>query len=383
MAKSVLLFAAFCIFYLVTTGNFMSNYLEVFYSFGAIILYFFICRLIFFLYRKKYKIKLGRKIYPANTVIVGSCRFSELTVKNKSLRRSFGIRGLYAQESLSRRERYLGDLNQLLIDLSQSNISAVIFCNSNLEFELFKKIVDICEQNLIRLYMIPEFKYITQTPNNIELIHGIPLIRLLQEPLSDRRKQLLKRLFDISFSAVIIIFILSWLIPLLALVIKLESNDSVFFVQIRSGHNNNIFKCLKFRSMTRNNNADEKTAIKNDPRVTKIGAFMRKTSIDELPQFINVFLGQMSVVGPRPHMVSQTQLYSKVVKKYMTRHMVKPGITGWAQVMGSRGEIFSDKDMERRVEKDIWYIQNWSFFLDLKIIFLTLYNIFKGDKQAY
>ncbi|MDQ1161035.1 lipopolysaccharide/colanic/teichoic acid biosynthesis glycosyltransferase [Chryseobacterium sp. SORGH_AS 447] len=135
--------------------------------------------------------------------------------------------------------------------------------------------------------------------------------------------------------------------------------------------------------MKSNRNADLQVAKKNDARITKFGAFMRKTSIDELPQFINVFLGDMSVVGPRPHMLSQTEMYSKITKKYMTRHIVKPGITGWAQVMGSRGEIFSLKDMEKRIEKDIWYIQNWSFFLDMKIIFLTLYNIVKGDDQAY
>ncbi|WP_307456220.1 sugar transferase [Chryseobacterium sp. SORGH_AS_0447] len=155
------------------------------------------------------------------------------------------------------------------------------------------------------------------------------------------------------------------------------------FIQKRSGLNNVPFNCLKFRSMKSNRNADLQVAKKNDARITKFGAFMRKTSIDELPQFINVFLGDMSVVGPRPHMLSQTEMYSKITKKYMTRHIVKPGITGWAQVMGSRGEIFSLKDMEKRIEKDIWYIQNWSFFLDMKIIFLTLYNIVKGDDQAY
>jgi len=205
----------------------------------------------------------------------------------------------------------------------------------------------------------------------------------MKEPLSDPKKQILKRTFDIVFSLLVIVFLLSWLIPLVAIIIKIESNESVFFLQKRSGYKNIPFNCIKFRSMASNKQADFQTAKKNDARVTKFGAFMRKTSIDELPQFINVFLGDMSVVGPRPHMLSQTDMYSKITKKYMTRHMVKPGITGWAQVMGARGEIFTDKDMERRIEKDIWYLQNWSFFLDMKIIFLTLYNIVRGDEQAY
>lgn len=231
--------------------------------------------------------------------------------------------------------------------------------------------------------MDPNFKYKYLSPYYLDIIQDVPFLKLLKEPLSSPRKQILKRVFDILFSLFVITFILSWLLPIVAIIIKLESKGPVFFLQKRSGLNNEPFNCIKFRSMSVNEVADLQIAKKNDSRVTKFGAFMRKTSVDELPQFINVFLGDMSVVGPRPHMLSQTEQYSKITKKYMTRHVVKPGITGWAQVMGSRGEIFSDRDMEKRIEKDIWYIQHWSFFLDLKIIFLTFYNIVKGDEQAY
>jgi exopolysaccharide biosynthesis polyprenyl glycosylphosphotransferase len=294
-----------------------------------------------------------------------------------------GIRGSYTQDTTETKNKYLGGIDQLFDDLENTKISSIIFCDDNIDVELYKKIVDVAEHKMIRIYMVPGFKYVNLGPYYLDVIHEVPFLKLLREPLSNPKKQILKRSFDVGFSLFVMIFLLSWLIPVIALIIKLESNTSVFFLQKRSGLNNETFNCIKFRSMAVNKNADLETASKNDPRVTKFGAFMRKTSIDELPQFINVFLGEMSIVGPRPHMVSQTEMYSKITKKYMTRHIVKPGITGWAQVMGSRGEIFSHRDMERRIEKDIWYIQNWSFFLDIKIIFLTLYNILKGDEQAY
>ncbi|RZJ49273.1 MAG: exopolysaccharide biosynthesis polyprenyl glycosylphosphotransferase [Chryseobacterium sp.] len=340
-------------------------------------------RLFFFVYRKKNRIKLGRILFSFSTVLVGDNKLSKSLLSNNHLRRSIGIRGIYAPNFTETKSRYLGGIDKLFSDLESSKIKNIIFCDDNIELDVYKEIVDVAEHKMIRIYMSPDFKYINLGPHYFEVIHDIPFLKLIREPLSNSKKQILKRVFDIGFSLFVMIFILSWLIPIVALIVKIESNESVFFTQKRSGLNNEAFNCIKFRSMMSNKNADLQIAKKNDLRVTKFGAFMRKTSIDELPQFINVFLGEMSVVGPRPHMISQTEMYSKITKKYMTRHIIKPGITGWAQVMGSRGEIFTHKDMERRVEKDIWYIQNWSFFLDLKIIFLTFYNILKGDEQAY
>jgi putative colanic acid biosynthesis UDP-glucose lipid carrier transferase len=180
----------------------------------------------------------------------------------------------------------------------------------------------------------------------------------------------------------VIVFLLSWLVPLLAILIKLESKGPVFFKQGRPGLDEQEFNCYKFRSM-RMNMTTEKEASKNDPRVTKIGRFLRKTSIDELPQFLNVLLGEMSVVGPRPHLWSQNKIYGNKVKKYMIRHYVKPGITGLAQVRGYRGEIETDEDMINRIKYDVFYIENWSFLLDIKIIIQTVVNIFKGEDKAY
>jgi putative colanic acid biosynthesis UDP-glucose lipid carrier transferase len=180
----------------------------------------------------------------------------------------------------------------------------------------------------------------------------------------------------------VIVFLLSWLIPILAIAIKLESKGPIFFKQGRPGLDEKEFFCYKFRSM-QINITTEKEASKNDPRVTKIGKLMRKTSVDELPQFLNVLFGDMSVVGPRPHLWSQNKSYGTTIKKYMVRHYVKPGITGLAQVKGFRGEIEIEEDMINRIKFDVFYIENWSLVLDLKIIVKTVINIFKGEAKAY
>jgi putative colanic acid biosynthesis UDP-glucose lipid carrier transferase len=170
---------------------------------------------------------------------------------------------------------------------------------------------------------------------------------------------------------------------MLAILIKLESRGPVFFVQMRTGKNNAHFKCYKFRSMRVNYEADKVQATRDDHRITRIGAILRKTSLDELPQFFNVLLGNMSIVGPRPHMIKHTEEYSKLTDKFETRHALKPGITGWAQICGLRGEVNNKEAMLKRVDADVWYMKNWSFLLDIKIIFLTFWITLKGDKNAY
>jgi putative colanic acid biosynthesis UDP-glucose lipid carrier transferase len=188
--------------------------------------------------------------------------------------------------------------------------------------------------------------------------------------------------FDVAFSLLALTFLIPFVFPLIALAIRLGSRGSIFFVQNRPGKRNQLFPCIKFRSM-RANTESEKQASKNDMRITRVGAFLRETSLDELPQFINVLLGQMSVVGPRPNMVKQLEYYDQVLDQYSVRHFITPGITGWAQVNGYRGETHTDDLMQKRVDLDLEYMQKWSFGLDLKIIFLTVYNIFKGEKMAY
>ncbi len=191
-----------------------------------------------------------------------------------------------------------------------------------------------------------------------------------------------KRLFDIIVSLFILIFVLSWLIPIIAVLIKLESKGPVFFKQLRSGLDNKPFWCYKFRSMVVNNESDERQATTNDKRLTKVGLFLRKTSLDEFPQFLNVLKGDMSIVGPRPHMLKHTDYYGNLIDNYMVRLSIKQGVTGWAQVKGYRGETTEVAQMEKRVNYDLWYAKNWSFWLDMKIIFSTVTVIFKCDENA-
>ena len=211
---------------------------------------------------------------------------------------------------------------------------------------------------------------------------------LVLEPRRTRNKVILrgpvhKRVFDIVFSIFVIIFMLSWLIPVIALLIKLESKGPTFFKQLRTGKDGLPFYCFKFRSMAVNAEADLQQASKADPRITKVGAFLRKTSLDELPQFLNVFYGEMSVVGPRPHMLCHTHNYSQMIDGFMDRHAVVPGITGLAQVCGYRGETKELESMANRVKADIGYIRNWSFLLDLKIVLLTVWQLSRNDEKVF
>ena len=245
------------------------------------------------------------------------------------------------------------------------------------------KVIDFADNNLKILKFLPDNKDIYSKKLKYENYDYIPILSFRDIPLQEPVNQIFKRVFDIAFSSAVIIFLLSWLTPILAILIRLESRGPVFFKQTRNGFNYKEFDCYKFRSMTPNKDAHLHQATRGDQRVTKIGKFIRKTSIDELPQFFNVLFGDMSVVGPRPHMVSHTDMYAKRVDKFMVRHFVKPGITGLAQVSGFRGEVESDKDIINRVKYDIFYIENWSLLLDLKIIFQTAMNAVKGEEKAY
>ncbi|MBC7949817.1 MAG: undecaprenyl-phosphate glucose phosphotransferase [Chitinophagaceae bacterium] len=239
------------------------------------------------------------------------------------------------------------------------------------------------DQACIRFRIIPDLNQFIRKPVHIDYLNDMPVLSLRKEPLDDVGNRIKKRVYDIIVSALVIVLILSWLVPLISLLIWLESRGPVFFVQQRSGKNGEIFNCIKFRSMRVNRDANEKQATKHDNRITKMGKFMRKTNIDELPQFFNVFMSDMSIVGPRPHMLKHTDDYSKLIKQYMIRHFLKPGITGWAQINGFRGETRTVKDMNDRVQYDLWYLENWSLWLDTRVILLTAFNMAKGEKNAY
>lgn len=265
----------------------------------------------------------------------------------------------------------------------ENNIDEIYCSMTDLSSQVIKQFVDFSDNNLKSLKFLPDKKTLFSGNTNFDYYGYLPVISARHIPLDNPINKMVKRFFDLFFSLLIIIGILSWLTPLLALIIKIESRGPVFFKQKRNGLNYKEFNCYKFRSMRPNEIADLEQVSKNDPRITKIGRIIRKTSIDELPQFFNVLSGDMSVVGPRPHMVSHTEMYARSVDKFMVRHFIKPGITGLAQTNGFRGEVESRYDIVNRVKYDIFYVENWSILLDLKIVFLTVYNALKGDKKAY
>ncbi|WP_343487841.1 undecaprenyl-phosphate glucose phosphotransferase [Allomuricauda sp. d1] len=259
-----------------------------------------------------------------------------------------------------------------------------IYCSvSELKNKELTEFINFADNNLKTLKFIPDNKNIFSKKLKFEYYDYIPILSLRDIPLHNPINSFIKRSFDVVFSGLVIVVLLSWLTPLLGMIIILESKGTVFFRQRRNGVDNREFYCYKFRSMAPNKDADNSSATKNDMRVTKVGKFLRRTSIDELPQFYNVFFGTMSVVGPRPHMVKHTNEYADRIDKYMVRHFVKPGITGLAQVRGYRGEIETETDILNRTKFDIFYIENWSLFLDIKIMVQTIINAFKGEEKAY
>lgn len=275
------------------------------------------------------------------------------------------------------------NLNECFDFIVSRNIDEV-YCSANeLEENQINLLIEFCENNFKILKFISKRGGLLSKKLKTDT-YGVSTVQSLREmPLSNDFNTFLKRVFDIVFSLLVIFFFLSWITPIIALLIKIESRGPVFFKQTRNGIKFREFTCYKFRSMVENTNADIQQATKNDKRVTIVGKILRKTSLDELPQFYNVLIGNMSVVGPRPHMIRENERYSKSVNKFMVRHFVKPGITGLAQVKGFRGEIETDEDIINRVKYDIYYLENWSLILDLNIVFLTSINFLTGHKKAY
>lgn len=268
---------------------------------------------------------------------------------------------------------------------NNEKIDCIICCTKKTSRNDINKIVLFSSKNKIELlFILDENERYGKSSYTPVYIDRIIAFKKAPKPLNLKRNKFLKRCFDICFSSVVILFVLSWLFPLLAILIRLTSKGPVLFIQKRNGLNNKEFNCLKFRTMYVNDKSDELQATEGDNRITKIGAFLRKTSIDEFPQFLNVIKGDMSVVGPRPHMIKHNQMYAKLIDHYDQRTLVKPGITGLAQTLGYRGETESDIFlMKIRVRMDIFYINNWSFTLDLKLILKTITKVFFPSKNIF
>lgn len=301
----------------------------------------------------------------------------------------YRISGIFYNEPEKQEETlpipYLGTTDQVTDYLTTHPDIKAVYCtvqenNQNDTKNIFR----YCENSVVRFYAIPV--YLNQLKKKMVTIHfeRSTVLTSRNEPLNNINNAIVKRAFDWICSTIFLVSAFPVIYAIVALVIKRQSPGPVLFKQERSGLNGKTFVCYKFRSMHVNKDADTVQATLNDPRKFKFGAFMRKTNIDELPQFINVWLGDMSMVGPRPHMLKHTEQYSQLIKEYMVRHWVKPGITGWAQVLGFRGETKELKQMEDRVKADIWYVENWNFWLDVKIIWKTIWNtLSRNEKNAY
>ena len=347
-----------------------------YYLFSVFILITFYKFFTYFLL-SKYRTLLGGNL--RNVIVIGKNDKTRQLINTFNSRLEFGYK--FKKQFCANDDNFT--IEKCIEYILENNIDEIYSSIAELSNKQINKLIDFADNNLRELKFIPDNKDIFSKKLKYEYYEYVPILSFRGIPLQDPINKFVKRTFDITFSSLVIIFILSWLTPLLAILIKLESKGPVFFKQSRNGFNYKEFDCYKFRSMTPNKDAHLYQATRGDQRVTKVGKFIRKTSIDELPQFFNVLFGDMSVVGPRPHMVSHTNMYAKRIDKFMVRHFVKPGITGLAQVSGFRGEIENDKDIIGRVKYDIFYIENWSLLLDLRIIYKTFLNALRGEEKAY
>lgn len=368
---------------LVHFGSLSTRFLVIFYTaFLALLVSY---RLIFRHFVKIYRHKGGNR---RTVALVGDGSnmvelYEEMTADPTS---GFKVVGYFAEhpsDNYPKECHYLGTPQEVIPYLKKSKAEQLYCGLTSSHSKEILPIISYCENNLIHFYSVPNVRNYLKRRMHLELIGNVPVLDIRQEPLAQPENRLAKRLFDIVFSLLFLCTIFPIIFIIIGLAIKITSPGPIFFKQKRSGEENNEFWCYKFRSMRVNKDSDKVQATLNDPRKTRLGNFMRKTNIDELPQFINVLLGDMSVVGPRPHMLKHTEEYSKLIDKYMVRHLVKPGITGWAQVTGFRGETRELWQMEGRVERDIWYLEHWTFMLDLYIIYKTVKNAVKGEKEAY
>ncbi len=345
--------------------------------FSSLVIWKFLLYYIFYFYRKSgYNYR--------NVVIVG------YNDKATELRDYFAdnpwtgyrFKGFFTHKKSDKKD-IAGTYNELENYTLNNSIDEIYILMNDINKSVYKIISSIISLHPVKIRLVPDLSNFSNM--NIKLVDYdmVPVMKIQQGPLSFWHNKFIKRCCDICISIIVISSILIWLIPLMAIIDFFTGREGVFFLQQRSGLNNQPFGLFKFRTMKKNGDANIKQATANDKRITRLGKFLRKTSIDELPQFFNVLFGKMSVIGPRPHMLKHTEEYKKLVDKFMVRHTVKPGITGYAQVRGFRGEIKKIKDMKDRIKFDNFYVENWSMWFDIKIIFLTIGNLIKGDDKAY
>jgi putative colanic acid biosynthesis UDP-glucose lipid carrier transferase len=319
------------------------------------------------------------------TIIIGFDDSSKNIINIFKTKANLGYKYLgFFSNKTNKNKECLGKLEDVFNYATENQVDEIYCSLTSLSKDQIVGINKFAINKKIVLKLIPNSNDLYSKKQKTEYYDdGLLVLNVDKLPFEFPENFYIKRIFDIVFSLSICVFLLSWLVPILWILVKLESKGPLIFKQAREGIKGEEFICYKFRSMRLNLLSDRVHATKNDSRVTKMGYILRKTSMDELPQFLNVLLGDMSVVGPRPHLESLSLEYQKEVDDYLKRHIVKPGITGLAQVSGYRGEIKKTSDIKNRVRFDIFYIENWSFFLDIKIIFRTIFNVFTGEEKAY
>jgi putative colanic acid biosynthesis UDP-glucose lipid carrier transferase len=371
-----------CLFFTKTSAEISRMFILIYYTSAYILLFFS-----HWLTRKAITFAfLSQSKSVVKAVILGAGLIGKKIHNEFSNNIYLGIKILgFFDDNLAQKDddRILGTLAQAKEYIKEHQIET-IYCTLPLSAQ--NKILDFlnfAEQNVINFHVVPSISYYTNTSIVLNRIGNVPVLSVRKAPLSHTHNAVIKRALDIVVSSIFLITLFPIIYLILGTLIKISSPGPVFFVQERTGLKGKNFKCYKFRSMKCNEEANTRQATANDERKTRIGDFIRRTNFDELPQFINVLKGDMSIVGPRPHMLHHTHQYSQLVNKYMVRHFVKPGITGWAQINGFRGETHKVEEMEGRIKKDIWYLENWSMALDIEIIIRTVFMMIAGDRKAY
>jgi len=318
-------------------------------------------------------------------VIIGTNTTAGMLMRNMAMNESSGYR-ILGNFDIAPREgfsgKYLGEISELGKYVREHPVDQIYFTIPGENPEYITQVMKIADDNFIQFFYVPRISNFVDRRYAFNSIGTSPLLRFHPSPLSETVNRIFKRTFDLVFSTIAMALSPLVLIPV-GIAIKLSSPGPVFFKQERTGYNGKTFTLYKFRTMKVNPQADTRQASADDPRKTRIGNFLRHTSIDELPQFYNVLRGDMSIVGPRPHMLAHSRQYAELIDQYMVRHLIRPGITGWAQVNGFRGETRELWQMKCRVEHDVWYIEHWSALLDLNIIARTVANAFRGEPNAF
>ena len=377
--------AAVLFIFIAKEDLFTRNFI-VFYS---ILLIFFISLRVQLV--KFFAVRILSENKTANLVIVGAGdiakNFYDTIVKKKEL--GYNFLGYIDDSNGTESNNIIGTIFNLEKIIAANVINEVVVALPIQEFEKLDHIIKICNRHAVRVHIIPDYFRFVSKKFRISMFENFPIITIRDEPLAELHWRFIKRSFDIIVSSIIIILFLSWLVPLLSILIKLFSGSPVFFVQNRIGRDNKTFRFYKFRTLVTDDKKEQATfspVTAGDKRITKIGSVLRQTNLDELPQFFNVIKGDMSVVGPRPHFLPYDEVYSEIVDEIKLRSRVRPGLTGWAQVHGLRGDS-TDPDenkirTEKRIEYDIWYIENWSIWLDIQIIILTIWHMITGETKA-